>query len=67
MPRNCTGKPQPTMEFGHTQYGQYSGITAVLCDPRPNTRTKRGVSPDDDPARVAWIEEVEKRYRKDEE
>jgi len=62
-----SSKPRPTMEFGHTSYGQYYGEPALITDPRPNTRTRRGVSSEDDPARVAWIDEVEKRYRKDEE
>ncbi len=53
------------MEFGHAAYGQYYGEPALIADPRPNTRTRRGVSSEDDPARVAWIEELERRYRKD--
>ena len=59
-------KPRPTMEFGHTAYSQYYGEPVLISDPRPNTRTKRGVSVEDDPARVAWIEELQRRYRKDE-
>ena len=57
-------KPRPTMEFGHTVYSQYYGEPALITN---STRIKRGVSVEDDPARVAWIDEVEKRYRKDEE
>lgn len=62
-------KPRPTMEFGHTMYSQYNGEPALISDPRPNTRTKRGISPEDHEGRAKYVDELVARYKngKDEE
>lgn len=56
-------KPHATMEHGHRVIPQYLGLHAQITDPRPNPRTRRGVSPEDDPQRSAWVDEIVKRWK----
>jgi hypothetical protein len=55
------------MEHGHTVLPQYLGMHSTIADPRPNPRTRRCMSEEDDPLRAEFIEQVKQRYRKEEE
>lgn len=59
--------PQNTMEHGHTVLPQYLGMHSTIADPRPNPRTRRCMSAEDDPLRAEFVEQVKQRYRKEEE
>ena len=59
--------PQNTMEFGHTVLPQYLGMHSTIADPRPNPRTRRCMSEEDDPARAAFVEKLKAKYWKEEE
>ena len=57
-------KPAATLEHGHTVLPQYYGMHSAIADPRPNPRTRRGVSAEDDPQRARFVEETLARLRK---
>jgi hypothetical protein len=59
--------PAPVSQGSQHRLPQYSGMHATLCDSRPNPRTRRCISAEDDPARAKWVEQVLARYRKEEE
>lgn len=57
-------KPQATMEHGHRVLPQYLGMHCTLADPRPNPRTRRCASEEDDPAKAEYIEKLKAKYRR---
>lgn len=65
--RGRSKPPCATLEHGHRMLPQYYGINSTIADPRPNPRTRRGVSPEDEEARAAFVDEVAARYRKERE